>query len=336
MWLSYIIPLYNCGPWISECLDSLLRQGLEEELYEVIVVNDGSTDDGPAIVEQYCRKYPNFRLVNQENQGVGSARNRGIDEAQGEYLWFVDADDWIATGGGKLLYDIYMENNRNTAIYMFKYHCVSNEKIKDNGIKNKDGIDYKGNVLKYCQSKNFIYPCNNKLIPKLLITKSNLRFPPYMIDEDILFVINLYLSAQDAQIVETGMDIYMVRPRINSITRNQETEHRERLLYDRIKAIIAFEQIISKENVPKCFVDAIRKRNNGIKLLLVLQSLPYRLYAQLLQKACNEGLYPIENPQGLRQKIVNILSKRPYVAYWVGLFYQRIYITHIKPVMARL
>ena len=93
LWLSYIIPLYNCGAYIGAFLNSVLAQGLEADEYEVIVVNDGSTDDGGEIVAQYCREHSNFQLIEKENGGVSSARNRGIDEARGEYIYFMDADD---------------------------------------------------------------------------------------------------------------------------------------------------------------------------------------------------------------------------------------------------
>ena len=87
MWLSYILPLYNCGKYISECLDSILMQGLAYEEYEVIIVNDGSTDNGPKIVETYCCKYSNFHLITKKNEGVGSARNCGFEEAKGDYVY---------------------------------------------------------------------------------------------------------------------------------------------------------------------------------------------------------------------------------------------------------
>jgi len=75
-----------------------LAQGLSEDDYEVIVVNDGSTDDGPRIVYEYSRRHTQVKLINQLNAGVGSARNRGIQEAVGEYIYFIDADDFLLEG----------------------------------------------------------------------------------------------------------------------------------------------------------------------------------------------------------------------------------------------
>ena len=90
--LSVVVPLYNKAPYIRRCLDSIGRQSYSD--FEVIVVNDGSTDDGPAIVSSYADR--RVRLVTQANAGPGAARNRGIAEAQGELVAFLDADDnWL-------------------------------------------------------------------------------------------------------------------------------------------------------------------------------------------------------------------------------------------------
>lgn len=93
MKLSIIIPAYNVEKFLPKCLDSILRQECED--FEVIVVNDGSTDGTLSLLEEYARTYSNLKVVSQENQGMSTARNRGLEEAQGEYVMFVDSDDWL-------------------------------------------------------------------------------------------------------------------------------------------------------------------------------------------------------------------------------------------------
>lgn len=97
MRLSIVIPMYNAGQFIASCLESCARQDIPAEDYEVIVVNDGSVDDGPSVVEGLARVngWPNIRLLSQPNGGLSVARNSGLREAAGDYVWFVDADDWI-------------------------------------------------------------------------------------------------------------------------------------------------------------------------------------------------------------------------------------------------
>jgi len=93
--LSIIIPIYNVEPFIGRCLDSCLNQNITEKDYEIICIDDGITDNSMAIVEQYANKYSNFVILHQTNAGQSAARNNGMQVAKGDYVWFVDSDDWV-------------------------------------------------------------------------------------------------------------------------------------------------------------------------------------------------------------------------------------------------
>lgn len=95
MKLSIIVPVYNVKDYLAKCLDSLINQDLPHKEYEIIVVNDGSKDNSGKIAEEYSKKYSNIILINQENQGLSGARNTGIANARGEYIQFVDSDDYL-------------------------------------------------------------------------------------------------------------------------------------------------------------------------------------------------------------------------------------------------
>ena len=96
MFLSFIIPVYNVEKYVAECLDSLLDQDIPQEDYEILCINDGSTDGSLAILREYEAKYANIRVIDKENGGVSSARNVGIEAAKGDYVWMADSDDLIA------------------------------------------------------------------------------------------------------------------------------------------------------------------------------------------------------------------------------------------------
>ena len=91
--LTYIIPLFNTEAFVLRCLQSVVNQGLRDYEYEVIVVDDGSTDGSRGIVEDFCREHSNVRLLCQDNAGVSAARNLALDQARGRYVQFVDSDD---------------------------------------------------------------------------------------------------------------------------------------------------------------------------------------------------------------------------------------------------
>lgn len=95
MFLSFIVPVYNAERYLSDCLDSLLNQDISHEEYEIICVNDGSKDDSLSVLKDYQSRFPNIKIIDKENGGVTTARNAGLAAARGDYIWFVDSDDFL-------------------------------------------------------------------------------------------------------------------------------------------------------------------------------------------------------------------------------------------------
>ncbi len=124
MKLSVIVPVYNVEKFLPRCLDSLLRQGLEVGEYEVICVNDGSPDGSAAILAEYERKHPEvFKVITQENRGSGAARNVGLKVAQGEYIGFLDTDDYVVDDAFRYLYDHFCKEQKPDVL-QFQYKEV--------------------------------------------------------------------------------------------------------------------------------------------------------------------------------------------------------------------
>lgn len=95
MFLSIITPTYNSSKYLSRCLDSCLKQDISSDEYEVIIVDDGSSDNSYIIASSFAENHANVRVIKQKNAGASAARNRAIDIAKGDYIWFVDSDDYI-------------------------------------------------------------------------------------------------------------------------------------------------------------------------------------------------------------------------------------------------
>lgn len=145
--ISFIIPLYNCEHWISRCLDSIYAIEHEEEFYEVIVVDDGSTDNGKSIVERYKSIHNNLKLIKQDNRGASAARNTGLEVAKGNWIWFVDADDRIIPSAIDSNSDLYKAaENLSYDLIAFNYqndygnHTKREETITERTII--DGCNY--------------------------------------------------------------------------------------------------------------------------------------------------------------------------------------------------
>lgn len=129
MFISFIIPLYNASRFIQVALDSIYQNPLDENVYEVVVIDDGSTDDGAEVVKKYASKHKNLRLIQQPNSGASAARNRGIEAAKGEFVWFVDADDRIEPKILDTVRQIYQEKPE-TELFGFNHTdwCGDEEK----------------------------------------------------------------------------------------------------------------------------------------------------------------------------------------------------------------
>ena len=111
MLLSIIIPLYNCAAYVERCILSIYDQGLNNQDFEVIVINDGSTDGGEKIVEKLARTCTNLILLSQENKGLSAVRNRGVEVARGRYVEFLDADDYLIPCGMSRLLKTAVDND---------------------------------------------------------------------------------------------------------------------------------------------------------------------------------------------------------------------------------
>lgn len=196
--LSVIVPVYNCEKYLDECLSSLTRQGLNNKEYEVLVVNDGSTDRSAEIALSYCEKYHNFHLLNQKNQGVSAARNKGLDSACGKYIAFVDSDDYLTDN--LYLSVVSLVEKRNFKCFYF------------GSTSNKDKLEsFNGEY--YIPPKE--YSCKmtvwRYLFLNEIIQKNNLRFSiGVKISEDFLFNYK-YTLLSNCDVAATAQCLYYYR-----------------------------------------------------------------------------------------------------------------------------
>lgn len=122
--ISVIVPVFNKQQYLKECLDSLISQSLKD--IEIICVDDGSTDNSPSIIEEYSNTDKRIRTFSQENSGPGSARNRGLKESVGEYVAFIDADDWIEEDALEKTYDDAIVNESDLVLFNALEHLPEN------------------------------------------------------------------------------------------------------------------------------------------------------------------------------------------------------------------
>lgn len=133
--LSIVIPVFNNDRYIAFCLDSLLvHQSASKELYEIVIVNDGSTDNSRSIIQSYEKKYSNIIVINQENSGVSVARNNGMAICNGNFVWFVDGDDCVKAN---CIESILCKLNANIELYHFNGYSFRDDEFYESIIFEK-------------------------------------------------------------------------------------------------------------------------------------------------------------------------------------------------------
>lgn len=190
--ISIIVPVYNAETTLQKCIDSIINQSYKD--YELILVNDGSTDNSKSICDSYAQKDDRILVIHQENKGVSAARNAGLDIAKGHWISFIDSDDFIEPN----YFQCDFDDNVDLMLFCIKDYDVVNKSVKQSvrysQSKQVEGIALKGFIDKYIDTIIFRAPWA-KLFKKELI--GSLRFCKDMkVAEDAFFVLD-YLSHVD-------------------------------------------------------------------------------------------------------------------------------------------
>lgn len=233
MFLSFIVPVYNVEKYLPECLDSLLDQDIPAEDYEIICVNDGSTDNSLQILRDHEARCPNVRVIDKENGGVCRARNAGLDAAKGDYIWFVDSDDLVRGSVLGMLKEIAGDTDCDRlkiGVYAFTGQLSGGEKENlENGTLAANAHFYDSSVW-------------NSLLKKAFIDSNNCRFhyPELTNGEDSIFVFEL-VTHEPVQ-VELDIPIYFYRNRPGSAETSVSAENRVRKLRSYLAAAKVMKQ----------------------------------------------------------------------------------------------
>ncbi|MEE1008487.1 MAG: glycosyltransferase [Agathobacter sp.] len=215
--VSIIIPVYNVEKYLKRCLDSVCNQAYEN--LEILIVNDGSKDGSLKICNEYANKYSNIKLLNQENQGLSESRNNGLKAATGEYVMFVDSDDWLCDGAVNEMVN-FMEENQcdvvssawNVVYEKGKVRCGINEKMV---IDSQKALAM---LIDDIELKNYAWA---KLYKKELF--DGINYPKGQKFEDINTTYKIFLRADKVGI--TDFVTYNYFQRLDGISKSKEAEN---------------------------------------------------------------------------------------------------------------
>lgn len=250
--VSIIVPVYNAEKYLEECIDSLINQTYEN--IEIILVNDGSTDNSLNICKEY-EKYTNLRVITQENQGVSTARNKGLETSTGEYIMFVDSDDYIEPNMVEEMIKGVINSDMVICEYNEKYqNSIIPIKIRSdlNKINAKEAI-----LLTFDTAGGYLW---NKIFKKETIIKNNFKFDSniHML-EDQLFVIKYMSKINEITIIHKCLYNYRIRK--TSAARNTNNNKYNSIIIALHKIIDIFNEldinnlIIKQKIIEYCYKD---------------------------------------------------------------------------------
>ncbi len=327
--VSIVLPIYNASKYLDRCFASLQSQTLTN--IEIICVDDGSTDNSLEICQRYAEKDSRFKVIHQNNQGQGVARNNGIEIATGEYIAFVDPDDWVREDMYEKLYKKAKEYNCEVAQCNYKIISSSGSWIAnvEPHKRNKKQIYTWDKLLKHGYQDFCLY-CWNKIYKRDLIKEINAKFEPFKISEEHNFVISTIINSKKIGFVSAFLYYYVVR--------DNSSDHAYRInrlnassIVNSVKNTLIKAEIFEKTKVKfykyaefVYYYAYLNISKNAIPQLLEMakQDLPSENYERFYNKANNirfftknnflENIFSIKTKKNayVKEKIVTILGHK--------------------------
>ena len=301
--VSIIVPIYNVEKYLGKCLDSLVKQSMKD--IEIILVNDGSTDGSHKIISDYESKYEIFKSYVKENGGLSEARNYGLRMAKGEYVWFVDSDDYIEGDICGKLYNIAKTNDLE--ILKFNYF---DEKKNRQAYTGKEkyineiytGGEYLKRVLKKDVLKAVVW---NALYKREYLEENKFEFKKGILHEDERWTPEVILKAKKIMQIEDGY--YFYRFNMKSITSKKDktqntmdilstckelTEIYKKIEDKKLRTLL-MDMLVTKSLEAFVMVDCNKKRNQLEidKKFLLKNSYTIRNKCKVLLYCLNKELY---------------------------------------------
>lgn len=244
MKLSIVVPVYNVEAFLKKCVDSLLAQDLPKEEYEIILVDDGSTDGSGALCDILAEEQGNIRVIHQQNRGLSVARNTGIAAVKGEYIQFVDSDDYLCPNvlGGL----IKQMEDQDLDILRFNYQNVNMAgEVFEPNKSGKPYVDYSDKV---CDGETFLnerlgYACYawQFLVKASILKQEGNGFREGIYFEDVEWSPRILLQAFRVSSTDTVVYNYLFRA--GSIARNTDTEKKRKAVRDKMTILEGFARL---------------------------------------------------------------------------------------------
>lgn len=319
--LTYVVPCYNVEHYVQRCLDSIYACGLSEEQFEVVCVNDCSLDNVQEVLEQNREKHDNLKIiVHQQNMGLGGARNTGIREAKGRYLWFVDSDDLVTAQGIKALIQQVCEQELDVLCFNYRRvdeegkvlssHKVFNNTSTQGGCTFVDSVFGKGIVNHMGYVWRFLYKTE-------FLRLHLLFFPEHVRWEDTVFMPKALLKAD--RVAAVSDFLYSYRVNANSISGTFGSAYPASSIFEFAFCaggdLLKFSKEVKDKELGIAFHDAaVQKYINGFPIHLFRTTRHERKKFFALIKARKLEMKPLKCEMNLLGRVLLFSGVGPVVA----------------------
>ena len=209
---SVIIPVYNVEKYINRCVKSILSHRYND--LEIILIDNGSTDSSGSICDTYASEYSNISVYHIENHGVGAARNFGLSKARGEFIYFVDSDDYLV---GNLFADFDDKLVSDLDLAVFSYYNSFEEDLTEKQ-RTEKSLPFKGNydkdgfikIFKELFLSDMLYTVWNKIYRREFLLENNLSFEQYELGEDVRFNLDIYRKVNKIYLSQDSYYVYVI------------------------------------------------------------------------------------------------------------------------------
>ncbi len=228
-WFSIIMPVYNVKAYLARCVQSVLSQSFQD--YEILLVDDGSTDGSSDLCDELARAHSCIRVIHKENGGLSSARNAGMEAARGQYIWFVDSDDWVSQDSLKKLYDLTCRETPDVVKFDYKRIEVATSEVHSNVVPGWYTTPFMLQKLldkAFFSAGEFVLSACTHIYKKSLLQQYKMSFISERIvgSEDYLFNLGLLILAK--KIVVSNDLLYNYKLRNGSLTQCYKKDLPER------------------------------------------------------------------------------------------------------------
>ena len=340
--ISIVVPVYNVEKYLSTCLDSLLVQGLGPNDYEIILVNDGSKDSSLEICNKYASTYPNIFVYSQDNQGVSVARNHGLSKAKGEWIMFVDSDDFICKGSLKYLLDNYCSDKYDGIRFWTK---IKSDAAIDKDLSCEGEVKFTGNGFDFITNYGLDTFSISTLYKKEFLEKNKIVFSPYILGEDFLFA-SQYLLA-NPRICSTSSIVYQYLIHPGSASTSRDKSHARECTYDHIEVnkilVRNIEQLDIATNYPIVYKKCMETIQSKLPLIfsrLLSSDITTKEFKAIIKSQKDIGVLPMNNNSSnlkfvFSRYLINILSSLPFLYPYANCIFRKIFVPFFLPLLDR-